>query len=115
MIILINDDTNNTNTNTHIIIDMRPDATDMEGNTYYCTALASGIVYLHKKNPTLCYSLLESTVTVLIDGCNAEFTQIHCAVATALKRIINQCFDEELTRSAIEASNKKLHSNALIR
>lgn len=89
------------------IIDMRPDASDMEGNTYFCTALASGIVYLHKKSPQACYSLLESAVVVLVDGCNAEFTQIHCAVATALKRIIGQCFDEELTRSAIEASIKK--------
>jgi ribosomal RNA-processing protein 12 len=96
------------------LIDMRPDASDMEGNTYFCTALASGIVYLHKKSPPASYSLLDSSIAVLIDGCNAEFTQIHCAVATALKRIISQCFDEDITRSALEASTKKHQDHSLI-
>lgn len=76
-----------------ILMDMKPATNDMEANTYYCTALASGLTYLHKTDSNLSNSLLPSAILSLVAGCETEFTQIHCAVGSALKRLITSCMD----------------------
>ena len=70
---------------------MKPATADMEANTYFCTALASGLSYLHKTDSNLSNSLLPTAILSLIAGCETEFTQIHCAVGSALKRLITGC------------------------
>ena len=74
-----------------ILLDMKPATADMEANTYFCTALASGLAYLHKTDSNLSNSLLPTAILSLVAGCETEFTQIHCAVGSALKRLITGC------------------------
>lgn len=76
-----------------ILLDMKPATADMEANTYFCTALASGLSYLHKTDVNLSNSLLPTAIMSLVGGCETEFTQIHCAVGSALKRLVSGCLD----------------------
>lgn len=73
------------------LLDMKPNIADMESNTYYCTAVASGLIALHKRKHEYSSTLLQNCITALIDGCETDFTQIHCAVASAIKRIMSEC------------------------
>lgn len=77
-----------------MLMDMKPATADMEANTYYCTALASGITYLHKADSSMSNSILATAILSLVAGCETEFTQIHCAVGSALKRVITTCMDD---------------------
>ena len=76
-----------------ILIDMKPATNDMEANTYFCTALASGLTYLHKIDSNFSNNLLPTAILSLVAGCETEFTQIHCAVGSALKRLITSCMN----------------------
>jgi ribosomal RNA-processing protein 12 len=91
---------------------MRPESVDMESNTYFCTALASGLVALHKKSPELSSSLLQACTVELVDSCDSEFTQIHVAVASALRRIVSQCYDTVLIKDAISSKMGRSSSSS---
>ena len=84
-----------------LILELRPDSKDMEANTYFCTTLASAIVTLHKKSTDSSLVLIEPTILALIDECDSEFTQVHVGVASALRRIINECVDGKFVDSII--------------
>jgi hypothetical protein len=83
-----------------ILLDMKPATNDMEANTYFSTALASGLAYLHKTDASLSNTLLPPAILSLVAGCETEFTQIHCAVGSALKRLISGCLDSVTTPSS---------------
>ena len=91
-----------------ILLDMKPATADMEANTYFCTALASGLTYLHKTNSDLSDSLLPSAILSLVAGCETEFTQIHCAVGSALKRLITSCMNDVSTPGSSNATVHKV-------
>lgn len=91
-----------------ILMDMKPATADMEANTYFCTALASGLTYLHKTDSNLSNSLLPAAILSLVAGCETEFTQIHCAVGSALKRLITSCMDGVITGGSSNSTLPKV-------
>lgn len=84
----------------NMVVEGRPLTADMEAHAYRCTAIASGLTCLHKKSPNLSAAMLHPCVMVLVEGCEADFTQIHCAAATALKRIIGACISDAMIEEA---------------
>lgn len=77
-----------------------PSTKDMEANAFSLTALASGLVSLHKCSHELSAALLCPVLSRLVQACDSDFTQIHCACGTALKRIVSSCFDEYVIANA---------------
>ena len=84
------------------IISSAPKTTDMESIGYYCTAIASGMTKLHRLDRELCIAQLVPCVQTLLMRCEADYTQIHCAVGTALKRIIRSCIDKTLVSENVK-------------
>ena len=80
------------------IIANAPKTTDMESIGFYCTTIASGMTKLHRLDRELCIGQLVPCIQTLLMRCEADYTQIHCAVGTALKRIIRSCIDSTLVR-----------------
>lgn len=97
-----------------LILELRPDSKDMEANTYFCTTLASVTATLHKKSPESSLALIEPTILALVDECDSEFTQVHVGVASALRRIINECIENKFVDSiALELqTNRKSKKSA---
>ena len=76
-----------------ILIQKRPMSVDMESQAYFYTSLASGLVKLHKLSHKMMVELLPIAISSYLIGCDTEFIQIHCAIGTALKRILSGCID----------------------
>jgi ribosomal RNA-processing protein 12 len=81
-----------------VLINHPPRTPDMEAIAFYCTSLASGVIALHRINPSAFWSLAHPHPVVrvsslLLSRCESEFSQIHCAVGVALKRMISTCLD----------------------
>jgi ribosomal RNA-processing protein 12 len=104
-----------------LLLASRPATSDMESNTYFCTALASAVLCLRKQDKAALITgtpsgasatpasaanssnLLNRCVASLIAMCESEFVQVHCAVSTALKRIVCTVF-ERRTNAMISAA-----------
>ena len=97
-----------------LLLQMRPTTADMEANTYFCTALASGLIYLHKIDVSKqsCRMLLVPSILALVSGCETDFTQIHCAVGSALKRVITTCLDFDDTKTTTDSTASMRKSSA---
>jgi ribosomal RNA-processing protein 12 len=80
-----------------ILINNPPQTPDMESIAFYCTSLASAVAALYRVNPSGFWSQSPHPVVqvsaLLLSRCESEFSQIHCAVGVALKRIISACLD----------------------
>jgi ribosomal RNA-processing protein 12 len=80
-----------------ILINNPPRTPDMESIAFYCTSLASAVAALHRANPSGFWSQsphpMVQVSALLLSRCESEFSQIHCAVGVALKRIISACLD----------------------
>ena len=87
-----------------LLLQMKPTTSDMEANTYFCNALASGLIYLNKVDASRCRMLLVPSILALVSGCETEFTQIHCAVGSALKRVIGNCFEGSVAAASSSSS-----------
>jgi len=79
---------------------------DMESNTYRYLSLGSGLVRLHRQTPlhTAPPALFASVCVALLQGCEADFVQVHDAVGTALKRVIGECLDSAAVGEALTHS-----------
>jgi ribosomal RNA-processing protein 12 len=84
------------------IVASAPKTTDMESIGFYCTAIASGMTKLHRLDRELSIGQLVPCIQTLLMRCEADYTQIHCAVGTALKRIIRSCIDSTLVRENVQ-------------
>eukprot|EP01035_Chromulina_nebulosa_P023847 gene23847-30941_t len=89
-----------------------PANTDMESNSFYCTALASGVVYMCKAEGGMSIeSNLSGTVLNIVKAlsisCESEFLQVHCAVGAALKRVISVVLDEKTLSHFVQSDNIK--------
>ncbi|KAJ1434364.1 armadillo-type protein [Ochromonadaceae sp. CCMP2298] len=76
-----------------LLLRSRPATPDMEANTYYCTALASGLICARKRDRFVFAGAssglaLDRIVSGLVGMCESDFIQVHVAVGTALKRIL---------------------------
>eukprot|EP01041_Mallomonas_annulata_P002047 gene2047-3978_t len=83
----------------------KPATIDMEANTYFFTALASSLVRLQRLSAIHSAPLVPVAMTFLVEGCETDFTQIHCAIGTALKRIITACVDKHVVVSRSTHNN----------
>lgn len=110
----------------HLLLTSRPATADMESNTYFCTALASGLLCLRKQDraalltgvpamtsplagaaagavPAVAATvgpqgnLMNKVTAALINMCESDFVQVHLAVSTALKRILCTLFERRTT------------------
>ena len=109
-----------------LLLEARPATADMEANTYYCTALASAVLCLRKQDRVALLTgvpsstpmagasvvaviaspngnLLNKVAASLISMCESDFVQVHCAISTALKRVLTNVF-ERRTSAAISLS-----------
>ena len=102
-----------------LLLNAKPATADMESNTYYCTALASAVLCLRKQDrgalltgtPSVAGAVVSSgsgnflnkVTGALVSMCESEFVQVHCAVSTALKRILCTVF-ERRTSAMISAA-----------
>jgi len=87
----------------HLLFELKPRTSDMETNSYFCGALASGIACLHRADRAACGALAVQAVSCLVSRCELEFTQVHCAVGNAVKRIISACVDASMVTQAVAA------------
>lgn len=92
----------------------RPETADMEANTYYCTACASAVAYIYKRDAFIKLDILPSLTVLLIQMCEAEFTQIHCAVTASLKRIFSCCLTDELIKQSTESNTHAKFLSSII-
>ena len=76
-----------------LLVGSRPSTPDMEANSFYCTALASGLICIRKQNRPLVMDLLDPIVRELIAQSESDFIQVHCAVGAALKRVLSVVFE----------------------
>ena len=79
-----------------------PKTNDMESIGFFCTAIASGMTKIHRLDREICIRQLVPCIQSLLLRCEADYTQIHCAVGTALKRIIRTCVDSSLVRENVQ-------------
>jgi ribosomal RNA-processing protein 12 len=87
------------------LITMPPETLDMEANAYYCTAIASGLLRIKgfPDNAAL-PDLLVAGNLCLLRACETDFTQIHCAVATALKRLIYGYVTDAVVEQSVQVA-----------
>eukprot|EP01038_Epipyxis_sp_PR26KG_P008350 gene8350-11296_t len=82
-----------------LLLRSRPSTNDMEANTFYCTALSSGFICIHKLNRLTSYLSVNDVMNSLMILSESDFTQVHCGVGTSLKRIISTCVDKSFLSS----------------
>ena len=105
---------------THLLMRTPPRGLDMEAIAFYCTSLASAACALHRSDRALLYARApgrEYTVVqvgmVLVSRCESEFSQIHCAVGTALKRLIGTCVDDRAVAEALQIAEATSAASAV--
>ena len=76
-----------------LLVGSRPSTSDMEANSFYCTALASGLICIRKQSRSLVMDLLDPIVRELVAQSESDFIQVHCAVGAALKRVLSVVFE----------------------
>jgi len=109
-----------------LLLAARPSTSDMEANTYYCTALASAVLCTRKLDrvalltgvstgtpmagaPVIAVTatangnLLNKVAASLISMCESDFVQVHVAVSTALKRVLTVVFERRTTAAISQA------------
>jgi ribosomal RNA-processing protein 12 len=95
------------------LVAMPPNTLDMEANAFYCTALASGLLRIKDYTDNVALpELLVSACVCLVRACETDFTQIHCAIATALKRIIYGFVTESLIAESVSRSQATNNSSS---
>jgi ribosomal RNA-processing protein 12 len=82
-----------------ILINKRIMTLDMETNTYFCTSLASAVTCLMKANPETSLDLFPPIIALILQSSESEFVQVHCAVATSIKRILTAVLSDKLMQS----------------
>lgn len=90
-----------------ILLNHKPITADMESNSYFCTACGSAMVAIYKLSIQEFENFILRSIVLLISECESEFSQVHCAVAASMKRLIIQCF-ENLPQKLIEESIKSI-------
>ena len=97
-----------------LLVVARPGTADMEANSYFCTALASGLIALRRIDKARSSSVLPGLVTVLSSVCESEFTQVHCAAGASLKRILSCVFMDPGFATSISSKEEHVFITQLL-
>lgn len=70
----------------------KPMSEDMEANAFYYTSIASMMISFLKISKTDAIETIPSALDVCFRGFEADFTQIHCACTSSIKRMLSCSF-----------------------
>jgi hypothetical protein len=75
---------------------------DAESIVNYCGAVASAVVLLLSLDEDAAIACVAHASVILVGYCESDYTQVHCAVTTGLKRLIQAFTKRELVALALE-------------
>ena len=82
----------------------------MEANVFYFTSVTSAYVQFCKLKPDKATGLLSNVARTIAAGSDSEFTQVHCAVGTSFKRIIQNCISNPAIQLALNEKIRSFHA-----